>query len=176
MRRRILTLATAAALTLAWLGPAPAQHGGHGAPAAPAAKARKPFTMHELHMSGGVPPGWKFTLPPGDPGAGRAVFGRLECNKCHEVKPDFPRAGGSGDVGPELTGMGGHHPAEYFAESILDPNAVLLAGPGWIGPDGRSIMPDFGDSLTVREFVDLVAYIKSLGGGGSGHQHRGPQR
>ncbi len=167
-----LTLATAA-LTLAALGPAAAQHAGHGTAPAPAAKPPQPLTMEELHRGGGVPRGWKFTLPPGgDPKAGRALFAKLECNKCHEVRPDFPKSGGAGDVGPELTGMGAQHPAEYFAQSIVDPNAVILAGPGWLGPDGRSTMPDFRDSLTVGELVDLVAYIKSLDGGGHDHDER----
>ena len=128
-----------------------------------------PITMDELHRAGGVPRGWKFTLPAGDAKRGREVFARLECAKCHEIKPDFPKTGGAGDVGPELTGMGAHHPAEYFAESIVDPNAVILAGPGYVGPDGRSIMPDYRDSLSVAELVDLVAYIKSLGAGEHHH-------
>ena len=150
-----------------------AQRAGHETtPAsAPAAKPPAPISMEELHRSGGVPRGWKFTLPPGDPKTGRELFAKLECNKCHEVKPDFPKAGGAGDVGPELTGMGAHHPAEYFAQSIVDPNAVILAGPGFVGPDGRSIMPDYRDSLTFAELVDLVAYIKSLGGGEHDHHH-----
>ena len=133
--------------------------------------ATKPITMEELHRAGGVPRGWKFTLPPGDAKTGRALFAKLECNKCHEVKPDFPKTGGAGDVGPALTGMGAHHPAEYFAQSIVDPNAVILAGPGFVGPDGRSIMPDYRDSLTFAELVDLVAYIKSLDGGDRDHHH-----
>jgi mono/diheme cytochrome c family protein len=133
--------------------------------------ATTPITMEELHRAGGVPRGWKFTLPPGDPKTGREIFAKLECNKCHEVKPDFPKTGGAGDVGPALTGMGAHHPAEYFAQSIVDPDAVILAGPGFVGPDGRSIMPDYRDSLTFAELVDLVAYIKSLGGGDHAHHH-----
>jgi len=154
-------------------GLALAQRAGHGTTPAPAAGAKPPapISMEELHRSGGVPRGWKFTLPPGDPKTGRELFAKLECNKCHEVKPDFPKTGGAGDVGPELTGMGAHHPAEYFAQSIVDPNAVILAGPGFVGPDGRSIMPDYRDSLTFAELVDLVAYIKSLGGGGHDHHH-----
>jgi mono/diheme cytochrome c family protein len=128
--------------------------------------------MEELHRYGGVPRGWKFTLPAGDPKAGREVFGRLECNKCHEIKPDFPRGErGAGDVGPELTGMGNHHPAEYFAQSIIDPNAVIVAGTGFVGADGRSVMPDYRDSVTFTELVDLVAYLKSLGGGAQTHHH-----
>ena len=111
-----VTLAGLATVLLATL--AVAQHAGHGG-SAPAAVAPTPpaaISSEELHRTGGVPRGWKFTLPSGDAAAGREVFSKLECNKCHEVKPDFPRGErGAGDVGPELTGMGTHHPAEYFA-------------------------------------------------------------
>src|SRR5262245_63193164 len=125
------------------------------------------ITMEELHRSGGVPVGWKFALPGGDPAKGRQVFVDLECYKCHAIRGEnFPAAGGDAkNVGPELTGMGGQHPAEYFAESILTPNAVLLDGPGYTGPDGKSIMPSFADSLSVTQLVDLVAFLKSLTAG-----------
>src|SRR5207244_8877719 len=32
------------------------------------------ITMAALHQAGGVPPGWRFTVPPGDVGAGRRTF------------------------------------------------------------------------------------------------------
>jgi mono/diheme cytochrome c family protein len=122
------------------------------------------MTMDELHQHGGVPPGWHFTMPPGDPKEGRAVFVKLECYACHAVKGEsFPTAAkGAEDVGPELTGMGSHHPAEYLAESLVNPNAVIVTGAGYTGSDGLSRMPDYGDVLTVRQLIDLVAYIKSL--------------
>src|SRR5262249_34366437 len=69
-----------------------------------------------------------------------------------------------GKSGPDLTGMGAHHPAEYFAESILNPNAVIVTGPGYTDAQGLSIMPNYRESLTVAELIDLVAYLKSLGG------------
>jgi uncharacterized protein involved in high-affinity Fe2+ transport len=73
--------------------------------------------------------------------------------------------------------MGGHHPAEYFAQSIVDPNAVIVAGPGFVGQDGRSVMPDYRDSVTFTELVDLVAYLKGLGDGAHGTTHgAGPAR
>jgi len=153
-----------------------AQHQGHeqhttSPPSSPAAAgpggAGRKTTMEELHRSGGVPAGWKFELPGGDPVKGREVFADLECYKCHAVAgQNFPAPSGDAkNVGPELTGMGGQHPAEYFAESILAPNAVILEGPGYTGPDGKSIMPSFADSLTVTQLVDLVAFLKSLTAG-----------
>src|SRR6266511_2865131 len=94
------------ALTVAVSAPR-AQHQGHGA-TPPAAAA---------------PQGWKFALPAGDPAKGRQLFADLECYKCHAIQGEsFPPGGGDAkNVGPELTGMGGMHPAEYFAESILSP-------------------------------------------------------
>jgi len=146
-------------------------HTGHGAAATETAKSPRTITMDELHRSGGVPRGWKFTLPAGgDPAKGRQLFAELECYKCHAIEgAGFPASGGDGKTGPELTGMGAHHPAEYFAESIIAPNNVLLAGPGWIGPDGRSIMPSYADSLSVAQLLDLVAFIKSQDGGHAHH-------
>lgn len=170
---KLWATALAAVTTAVLAAGAAAQHAGHTSPPSVApTKPPAPISMEELHRHGGVPRGWKFTLPAGDPKAGREIFGKLECNKCHEVKPDFPRAErGAGDVGPELTGMGGQHPAEYLAESIIDPNAVIVAGPGFVGADGRSVMPDYRDSVTFTELVDLVAYLKSLSGGAHDHQH-----
>ena len=153
-----------------------AQHQGHDhgttPPAAtPSGASPRRITMEELHRSGGVPPGWKFALPGGDAVKGRQVFVDLECYKCHAVKGEnFPAsAADAKNVGPELTGMGSQHPAEYFAESILAPNAVILDGPGYTGPDGKSIMPSYADSLSVTQLVDLVAFIQSLTGGGHTH-------
>ena len=168
-----------AALTLLGLGAlaaptrdARAQHAGHGAP--PPAAAPRTYTIEDLHRSGGVPRGWKFALPQGDAAKGRELFVQLECYMCHGVRGErFPSSGGdSKNVGPDLTGMGDHHPAEYFAESVLAPNAVILAGPGFVGADGRSIMPSYADALSVTQLVDLVAYLKSLtGSDGSAHAH-----
>jgi len=137
------------------------------------APAPRKYTMEELHRSGGVPHGWKFALPTGDPVKGRQVFADLECYKCHTIRGEpFPASGGDAkNAGPELTGMGSHHPAEYFAESILAPNAVVLDGPGYTGRDGKSIMPSYADSLSVTQLLDLVAYLRSLTDGEGGHQH-----
>ena len=131
-------------------------------------------TMEELHNAGGVPRCWKFTLPAGDAAKGNKVFADLECYKCHVIEgAGFPPLGTDGKRGPSLTRMGAHHPAEYFAESILAPNNVILEGPGYIGADGKSIMPSFADSLSVTQLLDLVAFIKSQDGGAGGHGHHG---
>jgi hypothetical protein len=57
--------------------------------------------------------------------------------------------------------MGAHHPAAYFAESVINPNAVIVMGEGYTGPDGRSRMPEFHE-MTIAQLIDLVAYLMSL--------------
>jgi len=91
----------------------------------------------------------------------------MECYSCHRVEGErFPARDAERKPGPELTGMGDEHPAEYLAQAILNPNAVIITEPGYTGPDGLSIMPSYVDLLTLQEWIDLVAYLKSLTGGG----------
>src|SRR5207244_12878556 len=70
----------------------------------------------------------------------------------------FPFAGV--DYGPELSQMGPLHPLEYFAESVMNPNAVV--GKQYRGPDGKSTMPSYNEKMTVQELIDLSAYLASL--------------
>ncbi len=46
----------------------------------------------------------------------------LACFRCHKVN------GEGGEVGPELTGIGGKQSREYLLESILLPNKSIAAG------------------------------------------------
>jgi putative heme-binding domain-containing protein len=57
----------------------------------------------------------------GDPARGEAIFRRkdLSCMKCHSVS----RAGGQ--VGPELSAVGGSSPTDYIVNSILNPNLAV---------------------------------------------------
>ena len=111
----------------------------------------------------GTPKGWRFAWPKGDPTKGREVFQKLECYTCHEVRGEpFPPPSDPGRMGPELSAMGPLHPPEYFAESIINPGAVIERGRGFAASDGSSKMPSYRDSLTVEEAVDLVAYLWQL--------------
>jgi mono/diheme cytochrome c family protein len=132
---------------------------------------------HEQHGGEHAPADWKFTLPPGNALEGKQLFTELECNKCHEIKGEnFPAvAEGEKGVGPELSQMAGLHPAEFLAESIVNPNAVIDAADkeqGFLADDGTSKMPSFADVLTVQQVADLAAYLNSLKTSGqSGHRH-----
>jgi hypothetical protein len=180
MKTRLLPVAAALLVAAAGGGePARGQgHAGHGAaPATPGALATPGtrITMDALHAAGGVPPGWRFTLPPGDPAAGRQAYVDLKCYACHQIKGEqFPLKPGEVAVaGPDLTGMGRHHPTEYLVESLVNPSAVVIDGPGYAGGDGRSIMPAT-PAMTLAQLIDLVAYLKSRGGD-AGHAQEQPR-
>lgn len=98
------------------------------------------------------------TPPAGNADRGRAVFVKLECFTCHLVQgegfapPTRP--------GPDLSGIGRRHPG-YLVESIMNPDAMIVDGPGFTDARGLSLMPDYRERLTVSELIDLVAYLKT---------------
>ena len=116
-----------------------------------AAPPPQPIDSHHPH-------GWRFTMPKGDPAKGKAVFQKFECYYCHEVRGEgFPSPTESA---PELSQMGPMHPVEFFAESILNPNAIVPKL--YREADGKSPMTDFTEKMTVRELIDVSAYVASL--------------
>ncbi len=121
------------------------------------------MTMSALHQLGGVPPGWQLSPLTGDVAVGRRSFEALGCPSCHKVAGEKFSATEPSGAGPELTGMGGHHPPGYFFEAIINPNAVVVEGPGWVSAQGLSNMPVY--DLTVAQVEDLVAYLASLTAG-----------
>ena len=99
------------------------------------------------------------TPPPGNVAQGRAVFVKLKCFTCHTVQGETVPA--RSRPGPDLTEAGSRLPG-YLVESIRNPNAMIVDGPGYTDDRGSSIMPDYRDNLTVGELIDLVAYLRTL--------------
>jgi mono/diheme cytochrome c family protein len=164
--RMRVTAGLAAAVMLIALVPASAQQRlDRSAPVV------SPSPGHEQH---GTPKGWKFAWPKGDPAKGRAVFVKLECYSCHEVRGEkLPAPTEGAKLGPELSFMGPLHEVDYFAEAIINPSAVIEKGKGYEAPDGSSKMPSFNDSLNVQGLIDLVAFLRALrppAGGAAGHR------
>lgn len=119
-----------------------------------AGAAEKKSETIEMHH----PKGWKFSMPKGDFEKGRAVFQKYACFVCHEVRGEpFPPGSKSG---PELSQMGPLHPLEYFAESIINPSA--WAAKKYRAQDGKSLMPDYNERMTVQELIDLSTYLAML--------------
>ncbi|HMP75978.1 MAG TPA: cytochrome c oxidase subunit II [Kiritimatiellia bacterium] len=95
--------------------------------------------------------------------AGERLFTQLGCQTCHNA--------GSGQLGPDLANIMGHSVKladgtealvddEYLRESILNPNAKVVAG-------FQPVMPVFKGLVTEDQLLQLIAYIKSLSGGAS---------
>ncbi|HEX2268316.1 MAG TPA: cytochrome c oxidase subunit II [Pyrinomonadaceae bacterium] len=95
--------------------------------------------------------------------AGQQLYQTLGCASCHG-------ANGEGGRGPVLVGLFGREVAlasgrsvradeGYLRESIVNPQAKLVAG---FGP----IMPTFQGQVSEDQLMQLVAYIKSLHGVG----------
>ena len=110
----------------------------------------------------------------GDPAAGAKLFPTLPCSSCHDVTKPFP--GGEicpnlGNIATEaervLTAPDYHGKATdaagYIRESIMDPNAYIVAGDNYMNAEGQSVMPkNFATTLTPTQIDDLVAYLLTL--------------
>jgi mono/diheme cytochrome c family protein len=128
------------------------------------------ISMAALHAAGGVPEGWRLEPPKGSADRGRAAFERYGCHTCHVVQGES-FSGGAPDAhsGPELTGMGRHHPPAYFVEAILSPSAVITSEADEPTTSERSAMPAYPE-MPLADLTDLVAYLSSLKEGGT-HDH-----
>jgi len=130
-------------------------------------------------VSGAAIPGSDVGAPAPEPASddpvaiGQALFRRSPpgCFACHSTAP------GVNLVGPSLAGIPAtaearikapeYHgkatdAAGYIRESIVDPNAHVLAGPTY-SSNGQSMMPSgFGESLQPAQIDALVAYLMTL--------------
>ncbi len=94
----------------------------------------------------------------GEPGEPRAMLTSTEdivaeftCGACHKL------AGEEGEVGPDLTAIGGKRGAAFIRRAILDPNADITVG---YEPD--MMPPDYGEQLYAAELELLVEYLAGL--------------
>jgi mono/diheme cytochrome c family protein len=91
---------------------------------------------------------------PGDPKAGKAVFmGKGGCLACHKAG-DIPGT----PVGPDLSQIARIQTPDYIMRKILDPR-----GMGTVSGFPPGVMPPtFGQTLTAKEYTDLVAFMLTL--------------
>jgi mono/diheme cytochrome c family protein len=94
---------------------------------------------------------------PGDAKAGQAVFtGKGACVACHKAGSI-----GASPVGPDLSNIAGSQTPEYIMAKILDP-----ASKGVVSGFPPNVMPKtFGQTLTAKEYLDLVSFMLTLKGG-----------
>jgi mono/diheme cytochrome c family protein len=91
---------------------------------------------------------------PGDPKAGEAVFaGKGTCIACHKAGKI-----GASPVGPDLSQIAKIQTPDYIMRKIIDPK-----GMGTVAGFPPGVMPQtFGQTLTSKEYLDLVAFLLTL--------------
>jgi len=91
-------------------------------------------------------------------GAGQQLYQTLGCASCHGASGEGGRgptlAGAFGKMTPLQSGESVRADEAYIRESILNPQAKIVAG---FGP----IMPTFQGQVSEDQLVQLIAYIKS---------------
>ncbi len=112
----------------------------------------------------GMMPADGFFLSEGNPEAGQKAFVRLRCNACHWVQNE-PNL--TSPVAEKLGPMLGWKQADYspgwIANSFVSPSHTIAFNSDGEADGGElSRMGDFKDTMTVREMMDIVSYIKSL--------------
>ena len=104
-----------------------------------------------------------FRLPEnGDVARGQAAFLELSCNKCHMVDGvEMPAP--TGDVKVGLGGVVRELRTDgYLVTSIMHPSHRLARLPkAEISVEGESKMPDFAMTMTVRQLIDIVAFLQA---------------
>jgi mono/diheme cytochrome c family protein len=110
-----------------------------------------PATAGAAAGGGGAPAEVKI---PGDAAAGKAVYmGKGTCLACHKAK-DIPGS----PVGPDLSQIAKIQTPDYIMKKILDPK-----GMGTVAGFPPGVMPQtFGQTLTAKEYTDLVAFLLTL--------------
>jgi mono/diheme cytochrome c family protein len=104
-----------------------------------------------------------FRLPDGDAARGKETFVELKCNACHVVRgEDLPAPVAEPPVPVALGGTVNYQPTDgRFVTSIINPSHKLAPGfpKELIKSGNESRMPDYSDVLTVRQLIDLVAFL-----------------
>jgi hypothetical protein len=106
-----------------------------------------------------------FHLPDGSVENGRAAFVELRCHGCHQVEGvDLPAPVADPPVPVVLGGVVAQARTDgELAGAIVDPSHRLAPQyPTRLVRAGtRSRMGDFSETMTVRQLVDLVAFLQS---------------
>lgn len=107
-----------------------------------------------------------FRLPDGDVERGKEAFLELKCNACHQVRGvDLPAPVADPPVPVALGGIVDYRPTDgRFVTSIINPSHKIARGfPEELVKSGdESRMADYSDVMTVRQLVDLVAFLHTL--------------
>lgn len=103
-------------------------------------------------------------LPDGDPARGQEVFVTMKCHTCHRVaEVDLPAPTANPPVPVVLGGEVPHIKTDgELLTSIINPSHRIPKDykPEFVKIGDQSRMPDYGDVMSVRQAVDLIAFLQ----------------
>ena len=104
-------------------------------------------------------------VPIGDAQAGREAFIALSCTSCHAVKGDSELSQPVAAVPVPVLGRSSAKMSPgKIASAIVSPSHVISKEVTSKTEGELSPMADLTEAMTVRQLVDLVAYVRSLDG------------
>lgn len=106
-----------------------------------------------------------FRLPDGDAAVGERLFVELECNSCHSiVERELPPPAEAGPVSVVLGGpVARSKNYGQLVSSVINPSHRIVRRyrEEEFTVDGESRMPNYNETLTVQQLIDLVAFLQS---------------
>ena len=105
-----------------------------------------------------------FSLPKGDPLAGREAFLYMHCHECHSIAGEELPVVASAD--PPFVELGGKvsRVKTYgdLVTAIINPSHKLAKGypVDEVSLNGQSRMPIYNGFMTVQELVDIVMFLQ----------------
>jgi len=106
-----------------------------------------------------------FSLPDGDPEAGRVVYKAMLCHHCHSL-PDFDKADVTEDSDISVNLGGEVSKIKSYGElvtSIINPSHKIASNyeSEQVTVNGESKMLNYNDVMTVTELINLVSFMQS---------------
>jgi sulfur-oxidizing protein SoxX len=106
-----------------------------------------------------------FRLPAGNAESGAAIYVAMSCESCHGIQVEGEGPAPADTKSIVLGGSSSNLPSDgYLVTAIINPSHVIKLQPGIDStlPSGQSRMLDFNEVLSVRQLIDLVAYLQTL--------------
>jgi hypothetical protein len=105
-------------------------------------------------------------FPDGDPSAGRLAVDEMRCYVCHAVADgSFPEPHASPPVPIALGSNLARMSRGSLVEAIIAPSHRIPEGLEGVRGGELSRMGDYSEAMTVRQLIDIVAYLEALGRG-----------
>lgn len=113
----------------------------------------------------GLEPAKYFFIPKGNPAKGKKAFVKLKCTTCHQTADHASAVPPvAAKTGPTLGMTQAEYSSGWIANSIVSPSHTIAIDSDGQSEGGKlSRMPDFTNVMTVRQLIDIIAYIKSQG-------------